>query len=67
MVSCMSNQMTDLNCSVEEVKGYSRTNAKDILAVGFDSNRTFIFSVCAELGNAISEMRPRPRPNKFHC
>ncbi|KAI9904657.1 hypothetical protein N3K66_001186 [Trichothecium roseum] len=29
---------------VEEVKGYSRTNAMDIIAIGFDPKKTFIFS-----------------------
>ncbi|KAG8419914.1 tryptophan--tRNA ligase [Metarhizium acridum] len=38
--------------TVEEVMGYSRTNAKDIIAAGFDPNKTFIFSDFAYVGGA---------------
>ncbi|KAH7376933.1 tryptophanyl-tRNA synthetase [Plectosphaerella cucumerina] len=30
--------------SIEDVKGFSKTNVKDILAVGFNPDRTFVFS-----------------------
>lgn len=33
--------------TVEEVQGYCSSNAKDIIAIGFDPAKTFIFSdVC---------------------
>lgn len=38
--------------TVEEVMGYSRTNAKDIIAVGFDPKKTFIFSDFEYVGGA---------------
>lgn len=35
--------------TIEEVQGYCNSNAKDIIAIGFDPAKTFIFSdVCAE-------------------
>lgn len=34
--------------TVEEVQGYCSSNAKDIIAIGFDPAKTFIFSdVCS--------------------
>lgn len=30
--------------TIEEVQGYCSSNAKDIIAIGFDPNKTFIFS-----------------------
>jgi tryptophanyl-tRNA synthetase len=34
--------------TIEEVQGYCNSNAKDIIAIGFDPAKTFIFSdVCA--------------------
>ncbi|KFH47934.1 Tryptophan--tRNA ligase, cytoplasmic-like protein [Hapsidospora chrysogenum ATCC 11550] len=38
--------------TVEEVMAYSRTNAKDIIAVGFDPKKTFIFSDFEYVGGA---------------
>ncbi|KAG6260718.1 tryptophan--tRNA ligase [Claviceps purpurea] len=38
--------------TVEEVIGYSRTNAMDIIATGFDPKKTFIFSDFAYVGGA---------------
>ncbi|KAG5985783.1 tryptophan--tRNA ligase [Claviceps pusilla] len=38
--------------TVEEVMGYSRTNAMDIIATGFDAKKTFIFSDFAYVGGA---------------
>ncbi|KJZ79012.1 Tryptophan--tRNA ligase [Hirsutella minnesotensis 3608] len=38
--------------SVEEVMGYTRTNAMDIIAVGFDPKKTFIFSDFQYVGGA---------------
>ncbi len=35
--------------TIEEVQGYCNSNAKDIIAIGFDPAKTFIFSdVCTE-------------------
>ena len=35
--------------TIEEVQGYCNSNAKDIIAIGFDPAKTFIFSdVCVE-------------------
>lgn len=34
--------------TIEEVQGYCASNAKDIIAIGFDPAKTFIFSdVCS--------------------
>jgi len=30
--------------TIEEVRGYCNNNAKDIIAIGFDPKKTFIFS-----------------------
>jgi tryptophanyl-tRNA synthetase len=38
--------------TVEEVMGYTRTNVKDIIAIGFDSEKTFIFSDYDYMGGA---------------
>jgi tryptophanyl-tRNA synthetase len=38
--------------TVEEVMGYSRTNAMDIIAIGFDPKKTFIFSDFEYVGGA---------------
>ena len=40
---------------VEQVKEFSRQNAKDIIAVGFDLNKTFIFSNYAYMNGAFYE------------
>jgi len=32
------------NLTLEDVKRFSRANARDIIAVGFDMSKTFIFS-----------------------
>lgn len=40
------------NKTVEEVMGYTRTNAKDIIAIGFDPEKTFIFSDYDYIGGA---------------
>ncbi|EOO02602.1 putative tryptophanyl-trna synthetase protein [Phaeoacremonium minimum UCRPA7] len=41
--------------TVEEVKGYSRNNAKDIISIGFDPKKTFIFSDYEYMGGAFYE------------
>jgi tryptophanyl-tRNA synthetase len=38
--------------TVEEVMGYTRTNAKDIIAIGFNPEKTFIFSDYEFMGGA---------------
>ncbi|PHH83032.1 hypothetical protein CDD82_3834 [Ophiocordyceps australis] len=38
--------------SVQEVMGYTRTNAMDIIAIGFDPQKTFIFSDFEYVGGA---------------
>ncbi|KAL3964349.1 hypothetical protein ACCO45_001353 [Purpureocillium lilacinum] len=38
--------------TVDEVMGYCRTNAKDIIAIGFDPKKTFIFSDFQFVGGA---------------
>jgi tryptophanyl-tRNA synthetase len=38
--------------TVEEVQGYTRTNAADIIAIGFDPKKTFIFSDYDFMGGA---------------
>ncbi|KAK8137036.1 Tryptophan--tRNA ligase [Apiospora sp. TS-2023a] len=38
--------------SVEEVMGYTKTNVKDIIAIGFDPEKTFIFSDYDFMGGA---------------
>jgi len=38
--------------TIEEVKGYSWDNTKDIIAVGFDPKKTFIFSDYDYMGGA---------------
>lgn len=38
--------------TIEEVQGYTRSNAKDIMAIGFDPNKTFIFSDYDFMGGA---------------
>jgi tryptophanyl-tRNA synthetase len=40
---------------VEDVKGFTRTNARDIIAVGFDVKKTFIFSDFDYMGGAFYE------------
>lgn len=35
---------------MEEYEAYARENAKDIIAVGFDPKRTFIFSDYGSMG-----------------
>jgi tryptophanyl-tRNA synthetase len=40
---------------VEQTKGFSRKNASDIIAVGFDLSRTFIFSDYSYVGGAFYE------------
>lgn len=32
------------NLKIEQVEAFSRTNARDIIAVGFNREKTFIFS-----------------------
>lgn len=41
--------------TVDEVKGYSWENAKDIIAVGFDLEKTFVFSDLKFMGGAFYE------------
>lgn len=38
--------------TIEEVQGYTTGNAKDIIAVGFDSKKTFMFSDFDFMGGA---------------
>lgn len=38
--------------TVEEVIGYARTNCQDIIAIGFDPEKTFIFSDYEFMGGA---------------
>ncbi|KAF4123495.1 tryptophanyl-tRNA synthetase [Geosmithia morbida] len=38
--------------TIEEVQGYTRTNAMDIIAIGFDPKKTFIFSDFDYVGGA---------------
>lgn len=38
--------------SIEDVQAYTRSNAKDIIAVGFDPKKTFIFSDYDYMGGA---------------
>jgi tryptophanyl-tRNA synthetase len=40
------------NLTIENVQKYSQENAKDIIAVGFDMSRTFIFSDLDYVGKA---------------
>lgn len=40
------------NLTIEDVRNFSRENAKDIIAVGFDVNKTFIFSDLEYVGQA---------------
>ncbi len=40
------------NLSIEDVIEYSKQNAKDIIAVGFDPRKTFIFSDLEYMGRA---------------
>lgn len=35
---------------LEEYRKFTKENAKDIIAVGFDINKTFIFSDCEYIG-----------------
>eukprot|EP01098_Paradermamoeba_levis_P016694 TRINITY_DN916_c0_g1_i6.p1 TRINITY_DN916_c0_g1~~TRINITY_DN916_c0_g1_i6.p1 ORF type:complete len:218 (-),score=55.18 TRINITY_DN916_c0_g1_i6:593-1183(-) len=50
-------QMTDdekflwKDISVEEAYGYTRDNARDIIAIGFDVTKTYIFSDMKTIGN----------------
>ncbi|KAL1978497.1 hypothetical protein VTN31DRAFT_1356 [Thermomyces dupontii] len=43
------------NHTIEEMKTFTRNNAKDILAVGFDVNKTFLFSDFDFMGGAFYE------------
>lgn len=38
--------------TIEEVQSYTRTNAADIIAIGFDLKKTFIFSDYDYMGGA---------------
>lgn len=38
--------------TIEDVQGYTRSNAKDIIAIGFDPKKTFIFSDYEFMGGA---------------
>jgi tryptophanyl-tRNA synthetase len=37
--------------TVEEVQGYCTSNSKDIIAIGFDPAKTFIFSDVSSMQN----------------
>jgi tryptophanyl-tRNA synthetase len=41
--------------TIKDVRGFSKNNAKDIIAVGFDVNKTFIFSDLEYMGGAFYE------------
>ncbi|KAI1322523.1 tryptophanyl-tRNA synthetase [Xylariaceae sp. FL0255] len=41
--------------TVDEVKGYSRDNCRDIISIGFDPEKTFIFSDYQFMGGAFYE------------
>lgn len=43
------------NLTIEDVKGFARNNAKDIIAMGFDVKKTFIFSDLDYMGGAFYE------------
>lgn len=43
------------NLTIADVKGFTRTNAADIIAVGFDVKKTFIFSDLDYMGGAFYE------------
>jgi len=43
------------NLTIENVKGFARNNAKDIIAMGFDVKKTFIFSDLDYMGGAFYE------------
>jgi len=43
------------NLTIEDVKGFARNNARDIIAMGFDVNKTFIFSDLDYMGGAFYE------------
>ncbi|KAI5846361.1 hypothetical protein DFP73DRAFT_494365 [Morchella snyderi] len=43
------------NLTIADVKGFSRNNARDIIAVGFDVKKTFIFSDLDFMGGAFYE------------
>lgn len=55
-------QMTDdekflwKDLTLEECKRYTRENARDIIALGFDINKTFIFSDLDYVGYVIFHM-----------
>ena len=44
------------NTSIEDVKKYTSGNAKDIIAVGFDLKKTFIFSDFEYMGGRFYEV-----------
>lgn len=43
------------NYTIEEMRTFTRNNAKDILAVGFDPKKTFLFSDFDFMGGAFYE------------
>jgi tryptophanyl-tRNA synthetase len=43
------------NLTIADVKGFSRNNARDIIAVGFNVKKTFIFSDLDFMGGAFYE------------
>lgn len=43
------------NLTIKDVRGFSKNNAKDIIAVGFDVKKTFIFSDLEYMGGAFYE------------
>ncbi|RPA94331.1 tryptophanyl-tRNA synthetase [Choiromyces venosus 120613-1] len=43
------------NLTIENVKSFARNNAKDIMAMGFDVNKTFIFSDLDYMGGTFYE------------
>ena len=36
--------MTNVKLTIDQVRGFTRENAKEIIAIGFDPKKTFIFS-----------------------
>lgn len=57
-INVISNRLADEKYlfsekrTVEEVQGYTKKNARDIIAIGFDPKKTFIFSDFDYVGGA---------------
>src|SRR3989440_12338260 len=44
--------MTNVKLTIDQVRGFTRENAKDIIGIGFDPKKTFIFSDYDFMGGA---------------